>query len=133
MKRRLWLLLALVAPAPAAQAAPVEYTRDIRPILSENCFACHGPDKPKRKADLRLDNEAGAYADLGGHFALVAGKPADSELYRRVSATGRLRMPPASTGKTLSRRQIDLIRQWIEQGAKYQKHWSLITPVRPAI
>ncbi len=131
--RRLWLLPLLVAlPTSAARAATVEFNRDIRPILAENCFACHGPDKAKRKADLRLDNQEGAFADLGGRFALVAGKPADSELYKRlIESDPKRRMPSASTGKVLSKQQIDLVRQWIEQGAKYQKHWSFITPTRP--
>jgi mono/diheme cytochrome c family protein len=122
-------LLTLTHPA-AAQT--VEFNRDIRPIFSENCFACHGPDKPKRKADLRLDNPEGAFADLGGHFALVPKKPADSALYQRLTDKDpRRRMPPASTGKSLSPKQIALIRRWIEQGAQYQKHWALIPPRRP--
>jgi mono/diheme cytochrome c family protein len=134
MIQYLWLLPFLPGlAAPAVPAGTVEYNRDIRPILSENCFACHGPDKPKRKADLRLDNEEGAFADLGGRFALVAGKPADSELYRRITAADRHHMPPASTGKALTRQQVELIRQWIEQGAKYQKHWSFIVPTRFAL
>jgi mono/diheme cytochrome c family protein len=126
------VIVALTVPASAAAQA-VEFNRDIRPLLSEYCFACHGPDKPKRKADLRLDTRDGAFADLGGHFALVAGKPADSTLYQRlVEKNPRRRMPPASTGKTLSSRQIDLIRRWIAQGAGYQKHWAFIPPRRPA-
>jgi hypothetical protein len=132
MKSFLWPSLLVLASAGPAVGQTVEFNRDIRPIFSENCFACHGPDKPKRKADLRLDNAEGAFADLGGHFALVPKKPGDSALYQRLTEKDqRRRMPPASTGKSLSPRQIELIRRWIEQGAQYQKHWALIPPRRP--
>jgi hypothetical protein len=122
----------------AAGAGPlpqiVEFNRDIRPIFSNNCFACHGPDKHKRQADLRLDTEKGAFADLGGSHALVPGKPGQSELYQKITAKDvDERMPPRKFGKTLTKRQIDLIRRWIEQGAKWQKHWSLIPPRRPVL
>jgi hypothetical protein len=137
MIRRHWLSLAILALAGASPpifGQSIEFNRDIRPILSENCFACHGPDKPKRKADLRLDNAAGAFADLGGHFALVAKKPQESEVYKRLTEKDpRRRMPPASTGKTLTARQIELIRRWIEQGAEYQPHWAFILAKRPAL
>ncbi len=110
----------------------IEFNRDIRPILSDNCFACHGPDKNKRKADLRLDTEEGAFAKRGETVILVPGKPEQSELYRRITAHDeKLRMPKATFGKRLTPKQIDLIRQWIEQGAKWQKHWSLIVAKRP--
>jgi hypothetical protein len=100
--------------------------------LSENCFACHGPDKNKRKADLRLDTEEGAFGDRGEVVLLVPGMPEQSELFRRISTTDeKLRMPKAKFGKKLSPQQIDLVRQWILQGAKWQKHWSLIPPKRP--
>src|SRR5262249_45842435 len=91
-----------------------------------------GPDKAKRKAKLRLDIEEGVRADLGGRQAVVPGKPAQSELYRRISTTEETeRMPPAFSGRKLNGRQIELIRGWIEQGAKWQKHWSCLLPVRP--
>jgi hypothetical protein len=118
------------APLPRV----VEFNRDIRPILSNNCFACHGPDKNKRKADLRLDTEKDAFADLGGYFAFVPGKPTESEVYRKITAAdAHERMPPRSFNKKLTKRQIALIKRWIEQGAKWQKHWSLIAPRRPAV
>jgi len=118
--------------SPATRVA-VEFNRDIRPILSDNCYQCHGPDPAQRKADLRLDLEAGARADLGGRRAIVAGDLAHSELYQRlISDQEDERMPPAKTGKHLSPRQIDLVRRWIEQGAKWQQHWSLLAPVAVA-
>ncbi len=118
------LLLLVVAPAQAA----VEFNRDIRPILSENCFACHGPDTAKRKASLRLDTAAGTKESI------VAGKPEESELYRRVAGIGEGKhMPPASTNKKLTKAQTGLIRQWIAEGGKYEAHWSFIAPKRPSL
>jgi hypothetical protein len=130
------VLLALPAAlAAAAEPLPatVEYNRDIRPLLSDACYQCHGPDAARRKADLRLDTEAGARADLGGDTrAVVPGDPARSELLRRVSSDDEdERMPPAKSGRRLSRRQVALLRRWIEQGAKWQKHWSFLPPRRP--
>src|SRR5690348_5233291 len=123
---RSWALLAgLVAlGSPAAGAAPeVTFNRDIRPILADHCFACHGPDQNQRKADLRLDTKQGAFADLGDHHALVPGKPAESALYLKVTASDpRKRMPPAKFGKPLNADQIEKLRRWIEQGAKWQDH-----------
>ncbi len=141
MRHPSWLCVAVIGLGlGAARAAEpplpplVEFNRDIRPIFSENCYACHGPDKNKRKADLRLDTEEGAFADLGGSKALVPGKRDQSELYRRVSADDdEERMPPARFGKHLSKRQVDLLGRWIDQGAKWQKHWSLIPPQRAAL
>src|SRR5262249_35188498 len=112
----------------------VEFNRDIRPILSDHCFTCHGPDKARRKANLRLDTEAGATADLGGYHPVVPHRPDQSELFLRVTARdGKERMPPAAAGPRLSPAQTDLLRRWIEQGAKWQKHWALIPPQRPTL
>jgi hypothetical protein len=147
MKSRQWLRLvvaglawvALAAPSSAARGETplprvVEFNRDVRPILSNHCFACHGPDKNKRKADLRLDTEEGARADLGGYHAVMPRKPAQSELYLKISAADPAeRMPPKKFGKPLTPRQVALLKRWIEQGAKWQKHWSLIAPRRPAV
>src|SRR5262249_55467129 len=132
-------LLVLLAFGPMIDAAEplpaiVEFSRDIRPILSDNCFRCHGPDRARRKADLRLDTEAGASADRGGSRALVPNDPEQSELLRRVAtANERERMPPAKSGRRLTERQIQLIRRWIEQGAKWQMHWSFLAPRRPSL
>jgi mono/diheme cytochrome c family protein len=122
----LFLLAAGFGGRPAAaQTAtpalePVEFQRDIRPLLSDRCFACHGPDAAQRQADLRIDLEEGAKVSV-----IVAGDPNSSELYARISSDDPdYRMPPASTGKTLSPKQIELIRRWIEQGAKYEPHWA---------
>ena len=119
----------------AAIPLKIEFNRDIRPIISENCFACHGPDKNKRKADLRLDLETGgAFVDHKGHLPLVAGNVAKSELFRRITAAGTDDlMPPADSNKKLSARQIELLRRWIEQGAAFQPLWSFIPPRRPEL
>jgi hypothetical protein len=116
---------------PDPQAAAVEFNRDIRPILSDNCYQCHGPDKAQRKADLRLDSEAGATADLGGgRKAIDPGDLEQSELYQRLIAEDENdRMPPVKSGKKLTKKQVDLFRRWIQQGAKWQKHWAFLPPV----
>src|SRR5262245_48402640 len=127
-----WVLAA--AGATAAEGplpAVVEFNRDIRPILADNCFACHGPDKNQRKAKLRLDIPEGAPGEKGGMKVVLPGKPEESELYLRLTAPEegeRKRMPPAKFGKKPSVKQIELIKRWIAQGAKYEKHWSLILP-----
>src|SRR5262245_38840632 len=134
MKRSLLLsglsLLALTSLAAAESPLPktVEFNRDIRPILSDNCFACHGPDNGQRKADLRFDIENGGLARV-----VVPGDPDKSDLYRRITGQveGKSIMPLPKFGKKLTQRQIDLVAAWIKQGARYQKHWSLIPPQRP--
>ncbi|MCC6586090.1 MAG: DUF1553 domain-containing protein [Bryobacterales bacterium] len=110
-------------------AAPVEFNRDIRPILSDKCFFCHGPDPTNRRSKVRFDQEAGAKQDLGGRFAIVPGDSAKSVMYQRItSGTKGLRMPPVQTGLTLTDREIGLIKQWIDEGAQWQKHWSFLPP-----
>ncbi len=107
----LLLIVAGGALAPAAQnetnGEAVEFNRDIRPILSDKCYTCHGPDKANRKTKLRFDVESGAKADLGGRFAIVPGDPSRSEMVRRITASNKaLRMPPAYSGVTLTPREI---------------------------
>lgn len=111
---------------------PVDFDRDIRPILSDTCFACHGPEEDGRQGNLRLDTREGAFMNRGGYQIIVPGNSAASRLYQRVSAKER-RMPPASSGRTLTPKQIELIREWIDQGAKWQSHWAFDPPKRPAI
>src|SRR5262249_34660225 len=125
------LAAATVARADSPSAARVEFNRDIRPILSDTCFACHGPDKAKRKADLRLDREDDAFADRGGYGLFVPGKLDLSALYKRITATDPAEhMPPAKSGRQLTPQQVELIRRWIEQGARWQKHWAYLPPRR---
>lgn len=115
----------------------ISYNFHIRPILSDKCFACHGPDANKREADLRLDTEAGAFAALKespGKFALVSGKPLESEVYHRITTSdpGAL-MPPPESNLSLSANEIELIRRWIEQGAKYEPHWAFMKVEKPKV
>jgi hypothetical protein len=123
------------APSPAPARATVSFDRDIRSILSEKCFACHGPDVAKRKGKLRLDTQEGAYgAAASGSFAVVPNKLEESELYIRITSDDPdERMPPAKTGKPLTAAEIQKLTAWIEQGAEYQRHWAFIPPVRPEI
>ena len=129
---RLFALLIAAAVLPALHAEP-DFQRDIRPILSNNCFRCHGPDEKERKGGkngLRLDIAEGAAEDLGGYTALVPGKPEDSEIIKRLLSTDRDEvMPPPKTGKKLSGHEVDLLRQWIKAGGHYRRHWSY-EPVR---
>jgi len=121
-----------VAPqGPVAPGRPLDYNWDIRPILSENCFRCHGPDEKARQAGLRLDTPDGAYAALRrqGTFAIVPGKPEESQLLVRVAhANVALRMPPRVTNKTLTDEQVGTLRRWIAEGAEYQPHWAFVPP-----
>jgi hypothetical protein len=111
----------------------VQFNRDIRPILSENCFACHGPDAKHREADLRLDVRESAVAKRD-HQAIAPGDVAASGIIERITSTDAdLKMPPEKTGQTLTAAQVELLRQWIKQGAKYEEHWSLIPPRLPAM
>lgn len=115
-----------------ASASSLDYSRDIRPILSRNCFRCHGPDEAKREADLRLDTFDGATAKIGEGHAIVPGAPGESHLVLRIlSEDIDSKMPPLDSGKTLSAREIELLRQWIQQGATYTQHWSFREIVRP--
>ena len=112
-------------------AAEIDFNRDIRPILSNNCLACHGPDEKELKADLRLDSLKGATMDLGGYSAIVPGKVSESELIARiVEEDEEERMPPKGKGKRLEPREIDLLKRWITQGAKFDQHWSYQVPER---
>jgi hypothetical protein len=129
-----WIGALVPIVCTAAQPAAVEFNRDIRPILSDRCYSCHGPDQASRKSKLRLDTEAGAKADLGGHFGFVPGDPSASEVVKRVTADDNRRMPPPWAGAPkLTDKQIDLLTRWVAQGAVWQKHWSFIPPVRPAL
>ncbi|HEY8749052.1 MAG TPA: PSD1 and planctomycete cytochrome C domain-containing protein [Tepidisphaeraceae bacterium] len=110
--------------------AKLGYNRDIRPLLSDNCFACHGPDKNKRKAKLRLDDRASALEIE----AFVPGKPDQSELIKRIFSTDpKEKMPPPESNKKLTDAQRLLLKTWIEQGAEYEPHWAYIAPKRPAV
>tara|TARA_R110002111_G_scaffold252189_1_gene316864 strand:+ start:266 stop:2581 length:2316 start_codon:yes stop_codon:yes gene_type:complete len=115
----------------------ISYNFHIRPILSDNCFACHGPDENKRESGLRLDNAEGAYAALKenpGAHAIVPGKPAQSEIISRITTTEETaKMPPSESNLKLSPEEIDLIKKWVKQGAKYEPHWAFLPPVKTSL
>jgi mono/diheme cytochrome c family protein len=118
----------------ARDSSKVDFSREISPILANTCLLCHGPDAKARKADLRLDTREGAIALHDGKAAIVPGKPDQSELLRRITTTDRDDlMPPAKSGKKLTKDQIGLLRRWIEQGAPYAKHWAFVKPERPVV
>lgn len=122
----------LFAAEPAsASTDKVDFNRQIRPLLADNCFACHGPDDKQRKADLRLDQREEA---VGADRPVVPGRSGKSELMVRVTSTdSSKRMPPPKSGKKLTPEQVDLLRRWIDQGAGWSEHWAFVRPVRPAV
>ena len=123
------LLAALLAALPAF-GAKVDYNEDVRPILSENCFYCHGPDGNKRKAKLRLDVREAALEKK----AFVPGDAEASELIKRlVSSDSDEVMPPPDSHRTLTAAQKEILKRWIAEGAEYKQHWAYVTPVRPAL
>ena len=141
-KIRLYTLVALLlmggilfnwerlSPTASAQQR-VDFNRDIRPILSENCFTCHGPDDGTRKAKLRFDTKEGAFAKAG---VIVAGNVANSRLIKRIVTTDPdVIMPPPSSGHKLTKAQIDLLKRWVDEGAQWGLHWSFVTPQRPTL
>ncbi|MBL8827250.1 MAG: DUF1549 domain-containing protein, partial [Planctomycetaceae bacterium] len=110
-------------------AEPVRFNRDVRPILSEYCGHCHGPDASKREADLRLDQPGDALRKRDDHAVIVPGKPELSTLITRVTSTDPdERMPPASAQRTLTAAQIETLRRWIAEGATFESHWSFVPP-----
>lgn len=113
-------------------AQTVDFGRDVRPILSDKCFTCHGPDSANRKTKLRFDTEAGAKQDLGGRFAIVAKDVSRSTLVERITTTDKARrMPPAYAGAApLADREVEVLKRWVEQGAAWQKHWAFVPPRR---
>ncbi len=142
MKRYLLMGLLLASSADALRSAPsapsskaLDYTRDIRPLLSDNCFACHGPDGEQRKGGLRLDlPEQFGRPAKSGKPAIVPGKLEESELIARlVTKDEDDLMPPPKTGKKLTQAQIELLKQWIREGAKAESHWAFSTPTRPSL
>ena len=133
--RAVWCAVALgcsvLLEADCRGESLLSFGRDIRPILSNNCYACHGPDKSTRKpkrTPLRLDLEKEAHAEF-----IVPGEPEESEVYLRIITDDDDDvMPPSDSIKKLTQKEKDLIRRWIKSGAKYESHWSYVTPVLPA-
>ena len=131
------LSLAMLTTCTSAQDAEkrtIEFNRDIRPILSENCFVCHGPDDKLRKGDLRLDTAKGIYDDRGGYKIIDPKNPQKSELLRRILSKEKFEhMPPAKSKKSLDNKEIALLQTWIKQGGTYQGHWAFLSAKRPKL
>ena len=124
------LLLAFTNAASADEK--VDFNREVRTVLANSCFTCHGPDSAERKAELRLDTLVGATRDLGGYAAVVPGDAAKSEIIARLKSDDPdLRMPPADSGKQISPEQIEVLEKWINQGAEYRGHWAYERIERP--
>ena len=132
---RLALRLILLCGSPCfLYAAEVDFDRDVRPILSDKCYQCHGPDSATREADLRLDTQDGAFANLEGRFAFRAGDVEKSEALKRInSADLDERMPPPSSKLVLTDAEKKVLRQWVEQGAPWGNHWAFVAPVKHSL
>ena len=125
------ILLVSVFGIQPINAQKIDFDRDIRPILSNHCYACHGPDAETREADLRLDQRAHLFADRDKPL-VTAGNPRKSILVQRIASKDEdYRMPPADFLKPISQKQIDLITRWVSQGAEWKDHWAWTTPERP--
>jgi mono/diheme cytochrome c family protein len=130
----LWLVsLAASAADKNKSGGKIDFIRDIRPILSDNCFACHGPDEKERKGKFRLDiAEDALKPGKSGEVAIVPGAPEKSELVKRITTTDEDDvMPPPKSKKKLTASQIDLLKRWIADGADYKVHWAFLKPERP--
>ena len=128
------ILLIPATSAFADPAAEVDFSRDIRPILSENCFACHGPDKENRKGKLRLDLKESAFQERDSYPAFTPGNLEESETWFRLNTEDSEEvMPPPKSNKHLNKEEKELIRKWIVQGAQWNKHWAFEPPRKPAI
>jgi hypothetical protein len=128
------LALGAAVTGNAAEKARIDYGRDVRPILAENCFHCHGQDSKRRMAGLRLDSYEGATARRGSHTALVPGQLEASGIFQRITAEQTTRrMPPVSSNRRLTADQIRTLSRWIEEGGEYSKHWAFIPPTRPSV
>ncbi|MEM9157947.1 MAG: c-type cytochrome domain-containing protein [Verrucomicrobiota bacterium] len=125
-------LLIAASQATAVEEEEISFNRDIRPIFSETCFNCHGPDEASREANLRFDIPESALAKRDNdYFAIVPGKPQDSEAWLLINDEDPdFRMPPPDSHLTLTELQKEKIRKWIEQGAKYEKHWAFVPPIK---
>ena len=126
---------AVVKAEPPAANTRIDFARDVRPILSNHCWSCHGPDEATRQAKLRLDRRDTAIAKSeSGKVAVTPGQPAASELVTRINTRDDdLLMPPPNAKKPLTAAQKETLRRWIEQGAEFAQHWAFVPPQRPVV
>ncbi|MDG1358346.1 MAG: DUF1553 domain-containing protein [Akkermansiaceae bacterium] len=126
--------IGLIETSTAADTEPLNFSRDIRPILSAKCFACHGPDSQDRDADYRMDTKEGAFADLGGYHAIVPGDPENSEIIKRIISDDEDKlMPPPKHKKPTTPEEVALLKRWIAEGAPYTGHWAYESIKRPDV
>lgn len=126
------LVVLLNVPVLGWAESELDFNRDVRPILSDNCFHCHGPDAKNQKSDFRLDTQEQIFADLGGYFGVKPGSLDDSELHWRIHDEEDP-MPPADSNRSLSKREKEILDRWIKEGAPYDKHWAFKVPQRPEV
>src|SRR5688572_27830190 len=127
-------LLAVAIATTAFAAEPVDFSRDVLPILSANCFPCHGRDVSTREAKLRLDLREDALRERNGFTPIIPGRPEASELVARITSKDEEeRMPPADKGRALNATEIETLRRWIADGATYSEHWAFLPPQLPPI
>ena len=125
-------LMAFISTGAIGDDKVVSFARDVRPVLSDRCFQCHGPDRLTREADLRFDDAESVFRDRDGRRIVVPGDTTVSELIRRMTTNAtEEKMPPADSGMTLNDEEIELILRWVEQGAEWETHWAYIAPVQP--
>src|SRR5437867_9726766 len=128
------VFLSVTSGQVPAEPARVGFNRDVRPIMSDTCFRCHGPDKNARMAGMRLDiREEATRPARSGRTPIVPGDPDKSEIIGRIFASGARVMPPASAHKELTEKEKDTIRRWVAEGAVYEGHWAYQPVVRPAV
>ena len=130
------LLVSLIATvlAPSARSGDVDFNRDVRPILSDRCFHCHGPDADNQDSTFRIDNQENAFADLGGYVGIIPGEPDESELVLRIeSEDPDAVMPPPDSPRQLSDKDKRILRRWVQQGAVFDQHWAFKQPVQAAV
>ena len=129
----MWLVVVAVSSIANAQSPQVDYSRDITPILSQHCYACHGPDEKARQANLRLDDLTNVIQPHASKSLIRPGAPEGSHLWQRLIAEPEQRMPPAEHGDRLTKQQLTTIHDWISQGAEFSTHWAFRAPRRPPL
>ena len=135
LRTRLYVCaVAIVLPGACLAESPVDFDRDIKPILSDNCYHCHGPDAESREAELRVDQKDSVLSQRDDYWIVQPGRPDESELIARLTADDPdERMPPADSGKEMTAEQIELLRRWVSAGAPWKEHWSFVPPTRPRL
>ena len=129
-----WSLIVLFLCSASTFAGDIDFNSQIRPILSQRCLSCHGPDEAKRESDFRIDTFQEATADLGGYAGIVPGHPAESEVIRRITSDDPdQRMPPTDESEPLTSAEASLLREWIASGARYQRHWAYLPIRKPQV